>query len=85
MAEGIFTPDERKKLEAQARRRGFKTLREYVQALIKQDAEQHGATIETEGDNLDDPAEGFRVGWAQAMRGEVLTEEEFWKAVADDE
>jgi len=28
-------------------------------------------------DELPDPAESFRIGWGQAMRGETMTEEEF--------
>ncbi|MEO8395530.1 MAG: hypothetical protein ABI700_21225 [Chloroflexota bacterium] len=35
-------------------------------------------------DELIDPTEGFKRGWAQAMCGEVLTEDEFWKAVTED-
>ena len=84
MAEKIFTADERKRFEELAHRRGFKSLRKYVQSLIQQDAEQHGEAVEAD-DQLDDPVESFREGWAQAMRGEVLTEEEFWKAVSEDE
>jgi hypothetical protein len=86
MAEKIFTPDEHKQFEALAHRRGFKSLRKYVRSLIEQDAEQHGESVEVEAaDELDDPIESFREGWAQAMRGEGLTEEEFWKAVSEDE
>jgi hypothetical protein len=86
MTENIFTPDEQKQFEELARRRGFASLRRYVQTLIQQDAEQHGESVDIEaGDELPDPVESFRAGWTQAMRGETLTEEEFWQAVSDDE
>ena len=84
-AERIFTEDEQREFEALAQRRGFKSLRAYMQTLIKQDAQQHGEQVSINADELGDPVESFRIGWAQVMRGEVLTEEEFWKAVAEDE
>lgn len=74
MTDKLFTEDEQKRYEAKARRRGFKTLRDYMRSLIERDVEQD-----------DDALEGFRIAWGQAMRGELLTEEEFWKAVGDDE
>lgn len=80
-----LTPEEREKFEALAHRRGFRRSDDYVRALVEFDAKQHGEVAPFEADELSDPIESFRIGWAQAMRGEVLTEEEFWKAVADDE
>jgi hypothetical protein len=77
MTEKIFTKDERKAFEKLAQRRGFKSLRKYVQTLIQQDAEQHGEAVDIDMDDaLDDPVESFRQGWAQAMRGEGTTFEE---------
>ncbi len=70
MADKLFTPDEQKQFEELARRRGFASLRRYVQTLIQQDAEQHGESVAIEADELPDPVESFRTGWAQAMRGE---------------
>ncbi len=83
----IFTKEERKTIEALAQQRGFKTMREYMRSLVNVDAEQHGDPVPFAEDeeNLHDPAEGFRIGWAEAMRAEVLSEDEFWAAVADDE
>lgn len=34
---------------------------------------------------LRDPVESFRNSWAQAQRGELLTEEEFWTALHEDD
>lgn len=84
MAENQFTSAEHKRLEAIARRRGFQTAYDYMRALIEVDARQHGESAPFET-SAEDAAEGFRIGWAQAQRGEILTEEEFWKAVADDD
>jgi len=82
----LITASERKALEALAKRRGFKTLRSYLLTLIEQDAAQHDEpTPVANDDELGDPVEGFREAWAQAQRGELLTEEEFWKAVAEDD
>ena len=41
------------------------------------------AEVREQIETLGDPIEGFRIGWAQAMRGETLSEEEFWEAVKD--
>ena len=81
MTEKLFTADERKKFEELAHRRGFTTLRDYVKTLIQKDTEQNGGV----DDDLGAPTENFKRGWSQAMSGEVLTEEEFWKAVAEDD
>ncbi len=86
MTEKIFTKDERKELEKIAQRRGFKSLRKYVQTLIQQDAEQHGEKVAIETDDeLDDPIESFRQGWAQAMRGEGTTFEELKRSLEADD
>jgi hypothetical protein len=81
-----LTPEEREKFEALAHRRGFRASDDYVRALVEFDAQQHGEAAPFETDEeLGDPIEGFRIGWAQAMRGETLSEEEFWEAVNDDD
>ncbi len=86
MAEKIFTPEEQKKYEEQAHRKGFETLRAYILSFMEKDAalDNEPGTTNTNSD-LIDPIESFKKGWAQAMRGDVLTEEEFWKAVSDDD
>lgn len=84
----ILTIEEEEAVKALAQRRGFSELREYVRSLIVADAQQHGEALSLaegdEDDDLPDPEESFRRGWAQAMRGELLSEEEFWKAVGSD-
>lgn len=85
MAENIFTPEERKAYEELAQKRGFNTLRDYMQALIELDAEQHGETADVEDDNLDDPVESFRRGWADAMEGRTMSLEEFRRAMEEDD
>ncbi len=80
-----LTLEEREKFEALAHRRGFRASDDYVRALVEFDAQQHGEAAPFETDDLSDPIESFRIGWAQAMRGETLSEEEFWEAVNDDE
>jgi hypothetical protein len=86
MVEKIFTSDERKQFEELAHRRGFNSLRKYVQTLIEQDAQQHGESVAIKTDDeLDDPVESFRTGWAQAMRGEGTTFEELKQSLQNDD
>lgn len=85
----LFAAAERQVLETLAKQRGFRTLREYLVTLAAQDATQHGIDVTVtpteELDDLPDPVESFRRAWAQAQNGDLLTEDEFWQAVADDE
>ena len=81
-----LTPEERERIEELAHRRGFQASDDYLRALVDFDAAQHGESAPFETDEaLGDPVEGFREGWAQAMHGETLSEEEFWEAVSDDD
>lgn len=85
MTEKLFTPDEHKKIDALAKRRGFKTAREFMRALLKQDADQHGeAAIIDADDELDDPFESFKQGWDDAMNGRVMSREEFRRRMQDE-
>ncbi len=82
----LITASERKALEALAKRRGFKTLRSYLLTLIEHDAEQYGEStpIAQDNDELPDPVESFRVAWGEAMRGELLSWEEFERQMKSD-
>jgi len=68
--------DEKEAIETLAHRRGYDSSVDYVRALIRADAEHE-----------DDEAilEGLRQGLREAMRGEGLTEDEFWKALRQDD
>ena len=84
-AERIFTREEQKALEALAHRRGFKSLRDYMQTLIRQDVEQHGEHLTVdEDDDLGDPAESFKRGWDDAMNGRTMSREEFRRRMSED-
>jgi hypothetical protein len=85
MVDKIFTTDERKEFEAVARRRGFKTLGEYLRSLVANDVKQHEEAPNADEDALGDPAESFRRAWGEAMRGETITLEEFRRRMAEDE
>ncbi|MCC6803461.1 MAG: hypothetical protein IT319_11305 [Anaerolineae bacterium] len=85
MAERIFTADEREEYEVQARRRGFQNLRDYLQMLIRQDAELHREPPDIDADDeLDDPVESFKRGWDDAMNGRVMSREEFRRRMQRD-
>ena len=86
MSDNIFSPTERQKLEKLARRRGFKSLRGYLQTLIQEDAERNKTTSPLAADEeFGDPVESLRTGWSQAMRGDVITLDEFRKSMEDDD
>lgn len=80
MTDKLFTPSERKEYEAIARRRGFQSLRDYMRALIERDTK-----AAEDDDELLDPEESFRIAWGQAMRGEVITLEEFRRSMEEDD
>ncbi len=87
MVENIFTDDELKRVEALAHKRGFTSMREYMHSLVDSDAASHGEMPLFEDINDDDDAirAAIKQGYREALRGDVLTEEEFWKAVSEDE
>lgn len=87
MVENIFTDDERERVEALARKRGFTSMREYMHSLVDSDAASHGEMPLFEDINDDDDMirAGIRQGMRDILTGNVLTEEEFWKAVSEDE
>ena len=80
-----FTPDERKVVQAYARRRGFKSLREYMRSLIARDAQEHGEALLTDEEpSHEEILAGIREGLEEALRGEGLPVETLWNE-ADDE
>ncbi|MBI1259242.1 MAG: hypothetical protein GC204_17380 [Chloroflexi bacterium] len=83
MSEKIFSANERSVIEALAQRRGFKTLRDYMRALVEQDAEQHGEAVSlSEESSPEDLRAGIKQGLREALRGEHVSLETLW---ADDE
>ena len=71
-----FTPEETEQLSRRAHAHGYDNPADYVRALIEDDV--------SDSTDVEDPAEDLRIAWRQAKRGDVLTEEEFWKAMSDD-
>jgi hypothetical protein len=69
------TEDERQRIEESARLRGYDTVDEYVKSLLDADIEETTALLE----------ESFKRAWRDAQQGNLLTEDEFWKALRDDE
>ena len=85
MTDNIFTSSERKTIEALAQRRGFESLDTYVRALVKQDAAQHGESVEIEiEESLGDPIEDFKQGWADAHEGRTMSREEFRRRMSEN-
>lgn len=82
----IFTTAERKAVEDLARRRGFPEVRDYLRQLVKADAAEHGEATPFVED-VDDAhiRSSIQQGYREVLNGDVLTEEEFWKAVSKDD
>ncbi len=83
MSEKIFNANERSLIEALAQRRGFKTVRDYMRALVEQDAEQHGEVVSLgDAPSPDEIRAGIKQSLREALRGEYVSLETLW---ADDE
>jgi hypothetical protein len=83
MSDKIFTSSEQRRLESLAQRRGFKTLRDYMRALLEQDAEQHGEVMPLDDEpSAEEIREGIKQGLREAARGEYVSLETLW---ADDD
>lgn len=81
-----ISPEELERIQAQAQRRGYEDLPAYIRALIDADT----ADVDTDEDedderSLEDIKAGIKEALREALRGEYLTEEEFWKSLDDDE
>jgi len=88
MAEKIFDPSEEAAIEQFARQRGYRTVKEYMRSLIELDAKQTGVPSPLLQDIDEDDASiraSIQQGYREVLSGEVLTEDQFWKAVARDE
>jgi hypothetical protein len=65
----MLSPDEHNRLTELAQERGYDSLDAYLMALVE----------------ADDFEERFKRAFRDALRGDVLSEDEFWAAVNDDE
>jgi metal-responsive CopG/Arc/MetJ family transcriptional regulator len=75
----ISLPEEQlERIEARARDLGFNSSNAYIQSLIEDD-------LIEQDDKLIDPVESFRQAWREMRSGQGLTEEEFWKALREDD
>lgn len=80
--------EEEQAIEQFARDRGYSTAKEYMRSLIELDAQRNGIPSPLLQDIDDDDAyvrNAIQQGYLEAHSGNVLTEEEFWKAVAEDD
>lgn len=75
----VFTGEEAKALQETARRRGFESVTEYLHYLVDEDANQDDEA------SLDEIRANLKQAFVDAFSGNVLSEEEFWKAVDSDE
>ncbi|MBA3874445.1 MAG: hypothetical protein H0X30_35395 [Anaerolineae bacterium] len=70
------TPEQRQRIELLAQQLGFETSVDYVRSLIESDAKAHGQDLVLNDD--DDPIEGFREGWRDAMTGNTYPVSTLW-------
>ena len=75
---------ERARIEALARQRGFDAPESYLKALIEADAVEHGYEPPFEDDEEVDIREQFRQGWREIMEGKAIPIDELWKALDDE-
>ena len=71
-----ITPKQLEQIQELAKRQGYNDLNEYLRALIEADAKMHGEALELDDD--EDPIEGFREGWRDAMTGNSYPASTLW-------
>jgi hypothetical protein len=71
------TPEQRKRIEALAQQLGFETPVDYVRSLIETDAKAHGQDLDFDEAD-EDPIQGFREGWHDAMTGNTYPVSTLW-------
>jgi hypothetical protein len=76
--------EERERIEALARRRGFDASESYVKALIEADAVQHGEIPPLKDDGQVDIRAEFKQAWREVMEGKAIPIEDVWKALDDE-
>ena len=70
------TPEQRQQIELLAQQLGFETPVDYVRSLIETDAKAHGQDLILDDD--EDPIQGFREGWHDAMTGNTYPVSTLW-------
>lgn len=76
------TPEQRHQLEVLAQKLGFETSVDYVRSLIETDARAHGQDLTL--DDAEDPMQGFREGWHDAMTGKTYPVSTLWDNLDDE-
>jgi hypothetical protein len=79
-----ITPRQHEQIQELAKRQGYDDLNEYLRALIEADAQAHGEALALDDDN-EDPIEGFREGWRDAMTGNTYPASTLWEDDLDDD
>jgi hypothetical protein len=62
-------------IEVLAKQQGFEAPIDYVRSLIETDAKVHGQSLALDED---DPIQGFREGWRDAMIGNTYPASTLW-------
>jgi hypothetical protein len=63
-----ITPEEKQQIEVLVNRSGYKTINEYVLALVQSE-------LDAQDEN---PVQGFREGWRDAMTGNTFPLDTLW-------
>jgi Arc/MetJ-type ribon-helix-helix transcriptional regulator len=71
-----ITPKQRDQIQELAQRQGYEDLDDYLRALIEADAKMHGEALALDDD--EDPIEGFREGWRDALTGNIYPASSLW-------
>jgi hypothetical protein len=75
---------ERARIEALPRQRGFDAPESYLKALIEADAVEHGYEPPFEEDEEVDIREQFRQGWRDVIEGRVHPIDQLWKELDEE-
>lgn len=78
----LFTLEEVQALEDIARRRGYSSAALYLRYLVDVDAAENDEPLVFDDDDDDERIrEGIKQGMKDALKGDVLTEEEFLRSI----
>ncbi len=75
-----ISEDEAERLTKLAQQRGYDAPDAYLRALVSADAEQHAIELPFS----EDVRASFKRAFRDALLGNVMTEEEFWKRLAEE-
>jgi hypothetical protein len=75
-----ITSEQESQLESRASERGFTSLADYLLALVEADMSE----VEPDDERID-AVESFKQGWHEAMTDQVITLDQMWAMLEDED